>query len=160
MQSIWVRYGIIRTWRAMPRNHSDWTGNGTVSFRVNFRTEWEFCSDWCGIIRKKLEITIQIEKEWIVIVRMSHSNFLFEGVHASETVFAFIRNRSKWFGDVRIQTDSILSETCMRITDGANNWLEKELVLVYFYDKLTFHYTWCSYSVYCQIEHTIIFIKR
>ena len=36
IQSVWMGDGIIRTERVVARNHSDWTGNGTVSFGMTF----------------------------------------------------------------------------------------------------------------------------
>ena len=73
----------------------------------NRRKKFQFCSDWCGIIRNELKTSFQTEKEWILIGR-SHSDFHYEWVRASETDFAFIRNnRSEWIRDVRIETESI-----------------------------------------------------
>ena len=37
IQSVWMRDGIIRTECVVARNHSDWTGNGAVSFRMTLR---------------------------------------------------------------------------------------------------------------------------
>ena len=85
----------------MARYHSEW-----LYAIQRIQTEWEFRSDWCGVIRSKLETSIRIEKEWIIIGR-SHSDFHYEWVRASETDFAFIQNRSEWIGDIRIETESI-----------------------------------------------------
>ena len=101
IQSVWMRDGIIRTERGMARYHSEW-----LYAIKRIQTEWEFYSDWCGIIRNKLETSIRTKKKWIVIGR-SHSDFHYEWVRASETDFAFIHNRSEWIGDIRIETESI-----------------------------------------------------
>ena len=83
------------------RYHSEW-----LYAIKRIQTEWEFCSDWCGIIRNKLETSIRTKNEWIIIGR-SHSDFYYEWVRASETDFAFIYNRSEWIGDIRIETEAI-----------------------------------------------------
>ena len=38
IQSVWMRDGIIRTECVVARNHSDWTGNSAVSFRITLRS--------------------------------------------------------------------------------------------------------------------------
>ena len=66
IQSVWMRNGIIRTERVVARNHSDWTGNGAVSFGITLR----YSTDSNGmrilfwLVRNSSEWTWDINSDW------------------------------------------------------------------------------------------------